>query len=84
MQGYGASNKSSFSGSAVGSELLVACRGSRTSMTVTSAPKTREEVKSSRGDERETVRVGVLGASGYTGSEVLGKLMNAVREIEVG
>ena len=71
LQGYGISSKCSFSGSGVGSELLVGCRGSRTGMTVTSAPKSREAVKSSKGDESETVRVGVLGASGYTGSEVM-------------
>ena len=71
LQGYGLSNKSSFSGSAVGSELLASCGGSKTRMTVTSAPKNRAAVKSSKSDESETVRVGVLGASGYTGSEVL-------------
>ena len=41
------------------------------SMTVTSAPLNREAVKFSKTDHSETVRVGVLGASGYTGSEVL-------------
>lgn len=54
----------------MGSELLVACRGARTSMSVAPASKNREVVKSSKGGQSETVRVGVLGASGYTGSEV--------------
>jgi hypothetical protein len=71
VQGYGVSSKSSFSGSGVGSEVLVGCGGARTRMTVTSAPKNRAAVKASKSDESETVRVGVLGASGYTGSEVL-------------
>lgn len=54
----------------MGSELLVVNRGARTRMAVTSAPKNREITKSSDFDQSETVRVGVLGASGYTGSEV--------------
>ena len=41
-------------------------------MTLTSAPGVREIVKSSKSDSNPTVRVGVLGASGYTGSEVIG------------
>ncbi|KAG0608608.1 hypothetical protein M758_8G119000 [Ceratodon purpureus] len=71
LQGCEVSNKSSLSGSAVGGEFGASCGGSRTRMTVTSAPKNRAAVKSSKGDESETLRVGVLGASGYTGSEII-------------
>jgi N-acetyl-gamma-glutamyl-phosphate reductase len=38
-------------------------------MSVAVTPK--EFLKSSKGDQSETVRVGVLGASGYTGSEII-------------
>ncbi|XP_024381902.1 probable N-acetyl-gamma-glutamyl-phosphate reductase, chloroplastic [Physcomitrium patens] len=71
IEDCGASTKSSFLGNAVGSELLVVNRGARTRMAVTSAPKNREITKSSDFDQSETVRVGVLGASGYTGSEII-------------
>ncbi|XP_024364146.1 probable N-acetyl-gamma-glutamyl-phosphate reductase, chloroplastic [Physcomitrium patens] len=70
VEGYGVPTKQ-FLRSAMGSELLVACRGARTSMSVAPASKNREVVKSSKGGQSETVRVGVLGASGYTGSEII-------------
>uniref|UniRef100_A0A7I4FUW3 Probable N-acetyl-gamma-glutamyl-phosphate reductase, chloroplastic n=1 Tax=Physcomitrium patens TaxID=3218 RepID=A0A7I4FUW3_PHYPA len=81
IEDCGASTKSSFLGNAVGSELLVVNRGARTRMAVTSAPKNREITKSSDFDQSETVRVGVLGASGYTGSEDLPNMV-AVKDAD--
>lgn len=70
MQVCGGALKSSMAGKAVVSESLAGSKGHRISMTATSAPRNREAVKFSEGDQKETIRVAVLGASGYTGSEV--------------
>ena len=70
MQVCGGALKSSMAGNALVSESLAGSKGHRISMTATSAPRNREAVKSSKGDQKEIIRVAVLGASGYTGSEV--------------